>query len=295
MTEFVINVLVGAGLGCIYGLIGLSFMAIYNATGILNFAQGDFVMLGAVVPSLMISSFQLPTALAVVLGLLAAVTSALILQFLVIDPLVRRNIRIIPMAIATFAFSLVIEGALGGSSTQGPVPSVSYVSSLPYRFGHVIIAREYAIIIVATVLLSIGYWLLLHKSYIGTALRAVSSNPLGAMSIGIRETRVRAVAFVLSALIAALAGFLVAPLVSAGVSMGFPLLLNGFIAAVVGGMGRAFAPLLGGLIMGEFVSLLGAYVTPAYSDIASLGLLLVIIMWRPGGLLGTVGRGIIEA
>lgn len=294
MTELVINVLVGAGLGCIYGLIGLSFMAIYNATGILNFAQGDFVMLGAVVPSLMISSFRLPTPLAVILGLLAAVTSALVLQFLVIDPLVRRNIRIIPMAIATFAFSLVIEGALGGSSTEGPVPSVNYVSSLPYRFGHVIIAREYAIIIVATVLLSIGYWLLLHKSYIGTALRAVSSNPLGAMSIGIRETRVRAVAFVLSALIAALAGFLVAPLVSAGVSMGFPLLLNGFIAAVVGGMGRAFAPLLGGLIMGEFVSLLGAYVTPAYSDIASLGLLLVIIMWRPGGLLGTVGRGIIE-
>jgi branched-chain amino acid transport system permease protein len=115
------------------------------------------------------------------------------------------------------------------------------------------------------------------------------------MGIGIRERRVRSIAFVISALIASLAGFLVAPLVTAGVNMGFALLLNGFVAAVVGGMGRAFAPLIGGVIMGELISLLGAYGTSAYSDIASLGVLLIVIMIRPDGLLGTIGRGITDS
>jgi branched-chain amino acid transport system permease protein len=295
VTELITNLIVGAGLGCIYGLIGLSFMGIYNATGVLNFAQGDFVMLGAVVPSVLITSFHMPTGVAVVLGLVASVVSAMLLQFGLIDPLLRRNTRIIPMAIGTFAFSLVIEGALGGSTTYGTVPSVDYVPTSPFRIGSIILGREYAIIILTTVVLSGGYWVLLHKSYLGMALRAIGSNPLGAMGIGIRETRVRSVAFVISALIAALAGLLVAPLVTAGVNMGFPLLLNGFVAAVVGGMGRAFAPLVGGILMGEFVSLVGAYGTSAYSDIASLGLLLVVIMVRPDGILGTVGRGITES
>jgi branched-chain amino acid transport system permease protein len=295
VTELITNLIVGAGLGCIYGLIGLSFMGIYNATGVLNFAQGDFVMIGAVIPSLFITSFQMPTALAVVLGLATAVVSALLLQFTLIEPLLRRNTRIIPMAIGTFAFSLVIEGAVGGSSTYGTVPAINYVSSLPFKLGSVIIGREYAIIIATTVVLSAGYWVLLHKTYLGLALRAIGSNPLGAMSIGVREERVRSVAFVISALIAALSGFLVAPLVTAGVTMGFPLLLNGFVAAVVGGMGRAFAPLIGGILLGELVSLIGAYGTSAYSDLASLAVLLLVIMVRPDGLLGTVGRGITDS
>jgi branched-chain amino acid transport system permease protein len=295
VSELVTNLIVGAGLGCIYGLIGLSFMAIYNATGVLNFAQGDFVMLGAVVPSLLITSFHLQTGLSVLLGLLAAAGCALILQFALIDPLLRRNTKIIPIAIGTFAFSLIIEGAVGGSSTYGTVPSVNYVSESPLKIGSVIIGREYAIIILTTLVLSAGYWVLLHKSYLGMALRAIGSNPLGAMGIGIRERRVRSIAFVISALIASLAGFLVAPLVTAGVNMGFALLLNGFVAAVVGGMGRAFAPLIGGVIMGELISLLGAYGTSAYSDIASLGVLLIVIMIRPDGLLGTIGRGITDS
>jgi branched-chain amino acid transport system permease protein len=269
-------------------------MGIYNATGVLNFAQGDLLMLGAVVPSLFVTSLHLPVAIAVILGVLIAVVASLILQYVVVEPLLRRRTGIIVMAIGTFAFSLVVEGIVGGVSTFGPIPALNYVGFTPIRLGSSLIQPQYAIIIIATVILTIVYWVFLHKTYHGIALRAVGSSTRGAMSIGLREKRVRSIAFAVSAVIASIAGFLVAPLVGGGVTMGLALLLNGFVASVVGGMGRAFAPLLGGMIAGECISLVGAYGLPAYADTVSLGLLAVVIFVRPDGLLGTVGHGVID-
>jgi branched-chain amino acid transport system permease protein len=295
MSQFLTNLVIGAGIGCIYGLVGLSFMGIYNATGVLNFAQGDFLMLGAVIPSLLVTAYQLPLLLVALVGVAAAIISSFVLQYVVIEPLIGSRAGIIGMAIATFAFSLVLEGIVGGTSTFGPVQAIEYVGASPIRIGNVLVPRQYAVIILVTVVLTILYWLFLHKTFQGIALRAVGSSTKGALSVGLREKRIRSLAFAISAAIAAGAGFLVAPLVGAGVTMGFPLLLNGFVAAVMGGMGRPFAPLLGGVIVGELVSLVAAYGFPAYADLVTLGLVVIVLFIRPDGLLGTVGHGVIES
>jgi branched-chain amino acid transport system permease protein len=290
VTQFLTFVLVGLGLGSLYGLIGLGFMGIYNSTGVLNFAQGDFAMVGAVVPSLLVYQLHWPAVAAVAVGLATALLLALIMQSVIVNPLLKRGAKIIPLSAATISLSFVIEGALGGFATYGTVPSVNYVNSTPIRLGAVTISKEYAVIIVVTFALSALYWFFLQRTFLGSCMRAIGSNTRGAVGIGISVTGTRNLAFMISALIAAISGFLVGPLIAVSVFMGFTLLTNGFVASVVGGMGRPFAPLLGGVVTGVILSLESFYGSASYAELFVLVLLLVFLSARPGGLLGAVGR-----
>jgi branched-chain amino acid transport system permease protein len=290
VAQFLTFVLVGLGLGSLYGLIGLGFMGIYNSTGVLNFAQGDFAMVGAVVPSLLVYQLRWPAVPAVAAGLVTALLLALIMQSVIVNPLLKRGAKIIPLSAATISLSFVIEGALGGFATYGTVPSVNYVNSTPITFGAVTISKEYAVIIVVTFALSALYWFFLQRTFLGSCMRAIGSNTRGAVGIGISVTGTRNLAFMISALIAAISGFLVGPLVAVSVFMGFTLLTNGFVASVVGGMGRPFAPLLGGVVTGVILSLESFYGSASYAELFVLVILLVFLSVRPGGLLGAVGR-----
>jgi branched-chain amino acid transport system permease protein len=152
------------------------------------------------------------------------------------------------------------------------------------------VSKEYAVIIVATLVLSTLYWFFLQRTFLGSCMRAIGSNARGAIGIGISVRGTRNLAFMISALVAAISGFLVGPLIAVSVFMGFTLLTNGFVASVVGGMGRPFAPLLGGILTGVIISLESLYGSASYAELFALVILLVFLSARPSGLLGGVGR-----
>lgn len=285
MSTFLTYTFIGLGLGSIYGIFGLSFGGIYSSTGIVNFAQGDFAMLGGMVSSLAVHRWGLPYAAGCLLSMVAAGLLAVGIQFGIVEPLLRRNAGIISIIIGTVAIGLMLEGAIGATVGYATQPTADYISSNAYHLGNIILAKIYLAIIVATVIITVGYWLFTHKTIWGKALLATGQDSVGAQAIGIPSRRVRTWAFVLSASIAAIAGFLVAPLVSVSVTEGYSLLIYGFIAAVIGGIDRPYAALVGGIILGLLTSFVAGW-NGAYVDFAQVGGLVLILAVRPRGLFG---------
>jgi branched-chain amino acid transport system permease protein len=285
VSSFLTYTFIGLGLGSIYGIFGLSFGGIYTSTGIVNFAQGDFAMLGGMISSVAVHRWGWPYPLGCLLSMVAAGLLAIVIQFAIVEPLLRRNAGLIAIIIGTVAIGLMLEGAIGATVGYATQPTANYISSNAYHLGNVVLAKIYLVIIVATVVLSVGYWLFTRKTIWGKALLATGQDHTGAQAIGIPSRRVRTWAFVLSASIAAIAGFLVAPLVSVSVTEGYSLLIYGFIAAVVGGIDRPYAALPGGIIVGLLTSYVAGW-KGDYVDFAQVGGLILILAVRPKGLFG---------
>jgi branched-chain amino acid transport system permease protein len=283
LVDVVNQLIVGLGLGCIYGLVGLSFNGIYDASKIVNFAQGEFAMIGAVVGSVAMYDWSLPLYLVLPVTIGVAVLFSWILQYLIVEPLLKRSAGMIAVIIGTMAVALMIQGFFGWWIGFAPRRIAAYVDPFSWKLGEIVVAKEYAVIIVSTLLLTLLYWLFLEKTRWGLATRATGQNQLGAVGVGVPAVRVRNLAFAISATVAAIAGFLVGPLVGAGLFMGFDLLIYGFVACVIGGLGRPYAALVGGVILGLTTSFMGVFasylVTP--TNMAVLALVLLI---RPGGL-----------
>lgn len=285
MSTFLTYTFIGLGLGSIYGIFGLSFGGIYSSTGIVNFAQGDFAMLGGMVSSVAVHRWGLPYPVGCLLSMVAAALLAVVIQFAIVEPLLRRNAGIISIIIGTVAIGLMLEGAIGGTVGYATQPTADYISSNAYHLGNVVLAKIYLAIIVATVIITAGYWLFTHKTIWGKALLATGQDSIGAQAVGIPSRRVRTWAFILSAAIAAVAGFLVAPLVSVSVTEGYSLLIYGFIAAVIGGIEKPYAALVGGIILGLLTSYVAGW-NGTYVDFAQVGGLVLILALRPRGLFG---------
>jgi branched-chain amino acid transport system permease protein len=285
VSTFLTYTFIGLGLGSIYGIFGLSFGGIYTSTGIVNFAQGDFAMLGGMISSVAVHRWGWPYPLGLLLSMAAAGLLAIVIQFAIVEPLLRRNAGLIAIIIGTVAIGLMLEGAIGATVGYATQPTANYISSNAYHLGNVVLAKIYLVIIIATVLLSVGYWLFTRKTIWGKALLATGQDHTGAQAIGIPSRWVRTWAFVLSASIAAIAGFLVAPLVSVSVTEGYSLLIYGFIAAVVGGIDRPYAALPGGIIVGLLTSYVAGW-KGDYVDFAQVGGLILILAVRPKGLFG---------
>lgn len=289
MSDYLNIVIIGLGLGCVYGIVGLSFTAIYNASNIINFAQGDFAMIGGVTASIAVHRWGLQLGPAIVCLIAAAIVAALLLQYVIVEPLIKREATLIPVIIGTMAVALMMEGLLGVVVGYGTLRTATYVRPTAWRIGQIVIAKEYAIIVLTTVLITVLYWLFLEKTRWGIALRATGENALGAVSVGIPARRVRTLAFMISASIAALAGFLLGPLITVSVFMGFTLLINGFIASVIGGIARPYAALVGGVILGLTTSFVGSY-KGYYVQIANMAVLMAVLLARPHGLFGRAGE-----
>lgn len=284
-STFLTYTFIGLGLGSIYGIFGLSFGGIYSSTGIVNFAQGDFAMLGGMISSVAVHRWGMPYGLGLLLSIVGAGVLAIVIQFAIVEPLLRRNAGLISIIIGTVALGLILEGAIGATVGYATQPTAGYISPNAYHLGNVVLAKIYLVIIIATILLTVGYWLFTRKTIWGKALLATGEDSVGAQAVGIPSRRVRTWAFILSAAIAAIAGFLVAPLVSVSVTEGYSLLMYGFIAAVIGGIDRPYAALPGGIVLGLLTSYVAGW-KGEYVDFAQVGGLLLILAIRPKGLFG---------
>ena len=278
--------LAGITNGSVYGLIGLSLSIIYGSSRVINFAQGDFVMLGAMCAILFSVTAAVPLGLAVPLVLVAVMLVALGLDYGVYRPLVRRGAPPLTIMMGTLGAAIIIFGA----ALQIWGPDQQFVPTLfslePMKLGVLITnSQQLAIIALFAACLTVT-WLILYRTRFGLSIRATGVNPRVALLMGIRSERIVQFSFLFSALVSSMSGILVGPILGGQIGMGLILTVKGFMAAILGGLGSPFAAAAGGIAIGMMESLMAGYGTSLYAEPAIFLLILLVLFVRPYGLLG---------
>ncbi len=286
-ATFVLQTMVsGIGTGCIYGLIGIGFCVIYNASGIVNFAQGAFVMLGGMITHALLTRAGLPFPVAATLAVLIVAALGLLLEFVVVRPLWRRNATMFVMILATLAAQIVIERATLMAAGDQPKTFSGFTDAAPIKLGGV--AISYQLLWVAGVSLALVGLLALFfaRTRTGKAMRACSINREAAALQGIPVARMLGFSFALSAGLGAIAGILITPTQYTAFNVGVPFAISGFIAAILGGFGSAGGAFAGGIMLGLAQALAIVVFGAGYKNVAALSILLLFLLVRPGGLFG---------
>ncbi len=275
----------GIAVGCVYALVALGFVLIYKATEVINFAQGELMMLGAFVAYSFIELFRFPF----FMGLFATVITMAIFAAALNHVVMRRLVGQSPFSIvlATLALGILLRSVVSmtpgwGVETYG---ITSPVSGGIVSFGAIVISLEHLTIIFVTAALVAVLFLFFTFTKLGVALQATSQNQLAASYVGIPIRSMFSLIWGISAAVAAIAGILLAPIAFVHVNMGF-IGLKAFPAAVLGGFGSIPGAILGGLIIGVVEELAGFYFPEGFKDVAAYVVLLAVLFIRPQGLFG---------
>jgi branched-chain amino acid transport system permease protein len=277
----------GLSVGCIYGLIGIGFCVIYNASGIVNFAQGAFVMLGGMITYVLITTLHLPLIVAGVFATIAVAAIGIVIERIVVRPLWDRNATMFVMILATLAVQIVIERATLILAGDQPKSIPVFTDLPPIRIAGVSIGYQILWIIGTSLVLIALLALFFQKTLVGRAMRACSINREAAALQGIPVSRMLALSFALSAALGAIAGILLTPTQFTAFNVGTPFAISGFIAAIVGGFGRPFGAFLGGIALGLAQALAVFGLGSGLKNVAALAVLLVFLFFRPSGILGS--------
>lgn len=274
----------GLSTGAIYALIGIGFSIIYNATGIINFAQGEFVMLGGMLTIFLLDTVKLPLWAAIILAVLLATAVGLVFERLAIRPL--RKASPISLVIITIGGSILIRGLtmLIWDKDTHALPPFSGEEPIMIA-GATILPQHIWILVITVVLIILNKWFFNH-TISGKAMRACSYNPRAAGLVGIDVRRMVLLSFMISAAMGSLAGIIVAPLTMTAYDVGIMLGLKGFCAAIIGGMSSGLPTVIGGLILGILESLGAGLISSGYKDAIAFIILLLILFIRPQGLFG---------
>jgi branched-chain amino acid transport system permease protein len=275
----------GITIGAIYAIVALGFVTIARASQIVNFAQGEFVMLGGVVTFALLKGAGLPYGLAILLAILLVTLIGFLLHLLVIYPLRKASIPILLMA--TLGASFFISSTSGLGFGQLPKTLPPFTGGQPFLIAGFSVAPQNLWVLGATFGLLIFLYLLSHRTWVGKAMEASSTDPLGADLSGISRNLMVFSAFGVSAGMGSVAGILITPIFYTSYSSGTLLGLKGFIAAVLGGWGKNSGAILGGFILGIVESLSIAFIPSGYKDAVAFVILLLILYFRPKGILGS--------
>ncbi|WP_029057917.1 branched-chain amino acid ABC transporter permease [Stappia stellulata] len=285
LSEIAVIVIRGVAIGALFSIIAMSFNIVHNATRILNFAQGHIFILGGFAAYFLADNAGLPTWL-LMLVLITLVIGVLVAAqgWLTLLPLRGNTSEQDSWMISTVSVSVIIAAILMllygpfAYSVSGPVPA--------FRIFGVKTPGAFVLAIAAM----LGWYCLLsfflRRTFTGLAISALSQDFDAARAAGLGVRRLQLLAFGISGMIAGSAGFMVAPIISVSPDAGMRYVLNGFIAAVVGGIGNNSGAVIGGPLVGVMAMLMAYKVGGAYQDLASLIVLVVILMFWPQGLFG---------
>jgi branched-chain amino acid transport system permease protein len=275
----------GLATGSIYALMALSLVIIYNATRTLNFAQGEMLMASTFVGWAAQRAFGLP----LVVTLIVAVLAAALMGWAVERAIIRRAIGAThwDVLIITLGLSLMLRAAAGLLWTHDEFPFPSFFGSRPIALGPVRLTPVSLGIIAASLALMAGLYALFTWTRLGRAMRAVAQNQRAARLMGISVERVYSRSWMLAAMVGAVAGVLVAPVVFLSSKMGL-IVINGFTAAVIGGFGSMPGAVLGGMLLGVIENLAPLYLPSGVRYSVPFLVLIAILLVRPAGLLGQV-------
>jgi branched-chain amino acid transport system permease protein len=281
VAKFVALLGSGVAYGAILTLVALGFVVLYKATGIINFAHGDLVTLGAYVAYWAGTSLGLPILLTYLVSIVLLFACGVVVERIAYVPLRRRPPLVV--VIATLAVAVMIEGliALWQGSTPKALPSP--VGDSIWHVAGANISFQRVLIVVVSGVVVAGVLLVFQRTSIGRQVRALANDGETAMLYGVRTRAVSLGAFGVSASLAALAGVLIAPTSNIDVTFGFALMVNAFAAVVLGGLESLRGTVLAALGIGIVQQVLGGYFLPNYADSLPLIVLFVVIALRPQG------------
>jgi len=277
----------GLSLGCVYGLIALGLVLIYKATETVNFAQGEVMMLGAFVAFTFVNVLDWPFALGFVATLAVMGVVGALLERVLMRPMLGEP----PFAalMLTIGLGFVLRAVAGAVWGNEPHTLHTPFAGNVLRFGDLVVGTENIAIVLGTAVLCGGLYAFFRFARVGIAMQAASQNQLAAFYVGIPVQRVFAFVWALSAMVAATAGVLVAPVSLIDPMMGF-IAIKAFAAAIVGGFGSLPGAIIGGLIVGVVEQFASRYLPPGFGDTSAYVILLVMLVARPEGLFATLQR-----
>ena len=279
----------GLANGCVYGLIAMGFVLIYKATEAVNFAQGDFMMLGAFIcvgltnAEFMGLSFWIAAPLAIlIMGVFGYGLDLVVVRRM-------SGQSQIAVIILTIALGFVLRFAAGLIWGHQPLSLQSPIAGRDIRFGGLVLGLDEIAVIAVTIVMTVVLWLWFNRTRLGVAMQASSQNQLAAYYMGIPVKRMQSLVWALAGMVAAVAGILFASKGAIDPSVGL-LGIKAFAAAVIGGFGSLPGALLGGLIVGLIEPFASRYIAAGYSQIMPYLLLFLILVFRPHGILAQVHR-----
>ena len=283
--EFLQVLITGLGQGCLYGLIALGFVLIYKATEIVNFAQGDLLMLGAFFAVTYVGIFDLPFWLGFLLTIVSMAVFGYLLDMLVIRSMIGESQ--FSVIILTISIGFILRSVAGGIWGSDVLSLETPYSGKMANITGLVISQEYLVVIAGTIVLSLVLFLFFRFSSLGIAMQASSQNQLAAYYMGIPVKRVFSLIWAISALVAAVAGTLMAPISLVYPQMGF-IGIKAFAAAVIGGFGSLPGALIGGLIIGCSEQLAGTYLPTGFQEITAYVIMFLVLTLRPQGLFAQI-------
>jgi branched-chain amino acid transport system permease protein len=286
MSEFLQFAFSGLTVGAIYALIALGFTLIFNTSRVINFAQGEFVMLGGMTTAFGIAA-GIAWPLAALVAIVVTVAFGILLYRLAIAP--ARNATPVALIIITIGASIMMRGIAGIVFDKNYHSFHSPLGDTPISLGGAAILPQGLLILGGAIVIVLALWLFLNRTMVGKSMLATAANPLAANLVGINTARMIGLSFALSAGIGALGGILATPIALTSYASGTFLALKGFVAAMLGGMGSPIGAVAGGLLLGLAEQFGAGYVSSQYKDAVAVVVLMLVLFVRPGGLFGRTG------
>jgi len=271
-------------IGCVYGLIALGFVLIFKATEVINFAQGEMIMIGAFIAYTLITMFKIPFGLTFLLTPVICAVFGIFLERVLMRPLIGEPI--VSIIIVTIGLSITLRAFAGMIWSYDTLAYPQIFSEEPIKIGGVFLAPVDLWVILVTVFLVILLFLFFKFTTLGISLQASAQNPLASLLMGISVKKVYRLTWAISGLIGAVAGIIITPITFLSVNMGY-LGLKAFPAAVIGGFDSIPGAIIGGIIIGISENLAGLYLPIWFKDIFAFVIMIIVLMIRPEGIFGT--------
>ncbi len=283
LAQFLQFLFSGVTVGATYALAALGFTLIYNASNVINFAQGEFIMLGGML-AVLFTQAGLPLPVALMLAIIVPAIVGVLIEKLAIEPV--KGAETVTLIIITIGASLVIRGLTAvflGKNTHSLPP---FSGDAPIEILGATLLPQSLWVLGVTALVVVALWYFFNRTLQGKAMLATSVNRLAAELVGINTGWVLFMSFAMSAALGALGGILLTPITMTSYDVGIMLGLKGFVAAVLGGLGNGLGAVVGGLLVGILEAMGAGYISSAYKDAIPFVLILFILFFMPRGLFG---------
>jgi branched-subunit amino acid ABC-type transport system permease component len=279
------QVIGGLAIGVIYGLIALGFSMIIRAMDLVNFAQGEMMMIGALVGFTMVTRLALPYPLVLILCIGVTAVAGVVMERVAYRPLRLRRAPMVNLLIATIGMSILLKNAAIPIWGSEPLRYPPVFGARPIILGNLVIPAYVPPVLITGLVLVILLNLFFQRTRTGIAMRASAQDPTTARLMGISVDRMISYTFAIASGLGGAAGVLLAPIFFAAFNMG-DIGIKSFVAATIGGLGNLPGAIVGGLVLGLLETLGAALISSAYKDAIAYGTLIVLLLFLPQGILG---------
>ena len=273
----------GVVFGSMYALNAIGFGIMYNTTNIINFTQGEFVMLGGMLTYVLYAHAHLPLVLAAIGAIALTTVIGCAIERFAIRPLWRRQAKDWTYIFMLFAVATVLPNVVMLLISRDPQGIPAFTGAEPLSLGSVRFSPQALWVVGVTAVVAICLHVFFNYTLLGKAMKATAVNRRAAAWMGIPVERMVALSFALSAFLGAVGGVVFTPLISTQFDAGLAFTLKGFAAAIIGGLGNIKGAIFGGLVLGMIEAFSTAFVSSLYADAITYGFLFIILIVRPSG------------